>query len=191
MSHLRSGFSGISVPIGADGSSHSNITNNITITNENKKEGVEEVSDGIFVVYPTDPKEKERDLKQAEERLEEIKKTQANNEKIIEALNLIIEIYYSNPLYINHWLIAEADVLAKLVCTLTDSERVDITLQDASCDCGGGCCGSSTRSITAVDTIYCVKGKDIKEFRYAYPDAKKILDDSHISTKLVALELVQ
>ena len=68
MSHLRSGFSGISVPIGADGSSHNNITNNITITNENKKEGVEEVSDGIYVVYPTDPKEKERDLKQAEER---------------------------------------------------------------------------------------------------------------------------
>ena len=122
MSHLRSGFSGVSVPIGADGSSHNTITNNITIKNEKPKEGVEEVSDGI--------PNKERDLKQAEQRLEEIKKTQPDNDKIIQALNLIIETYYSNPLYVNHWVIAESQVLGKLIGILTDAERVDITLQD-------------------------------------------------------------
>ena len=182
MSHLRSGFSGVSVPIGADGSSHNTITNNITIKNEKLKEGVEEVSDGIFVVYPP----KERDLKQAEERLQEIKKTQPDNEKVIQALNLIIETYHSNPIYVNKWVIADSNVLAKLVGILSDSDRVDITLQDPSCECGG-CCGSNQKTLAAIDTIYCVKGTDTKEFRYAYPDAKKILDDSHISTKLVAL----
>ena len=171
MSHLRSGFSGVSVPIGADGSSHNTITNNITIKNEKPKEDVQEVSD----------------LKQAEERLEEIKKTQPDNEKVIHALNLIIETYYSNPLYVNHWVIAESQVLGKLIGILTDADRVDITLQDPTCSCSG-CCGSSEKSISSIDTIYCINGNETKEFRYSYPEAKKILDDAHISTKLVALE---
>ena len=183
MSHLRSGFSGVSVPIGADGSSHNTITNNITIKNEKPKEDVQEVSDGIFVVYPP----KERDLKQAEERLEEIKKTQPDNEKVIHALNLIIETYYSNPLCVNHWVIAESQVLGKLIGILTDADRVDITIQDPTCSCVG-CCGSNEKSISSIDTIYCIKGNETKEFRYSYPEAKKILDDAHISTKLVALE---
>ena len=183
MSHIRSGFNGVSVPIGSDGSSHNTINNNITIKNEKPKEGVEEVSDGIFVVYPP----KERDLKQAQERLEEIKKTQPDNEKVIQALNLIIETYYSNPLYVNHWVIAESEVLAKLIGILTGADRVDITIQDPTCSCAG-CCGSDEKTIATIDTIYVNTGNDTKEFRYSYPEAKKILDDAHISTKLVALE---
>lgn len=179
MSHLRSGLCGVSVPIGADGSSHNTINNNITIKKESK--GVEEVSDGVFVVYP-----EERDVKQAEARLEEIKKTQPDNEKVIQALSLIVETYYSNPLFVNHWVIAENDVLAKLIGILTGGERVDITLTDPTCICDG-CCGRSDKTIQTIDTIYVIKGADVKEFRYSYPEAKKILDDSHISTKLVAL----
>ena len=183
MSHLRSGLCGVSVPIGSDGSSHNTINNNITIKNEKAKEGVEEVSDGIYVVYPN----KERDIKTAEERLEEIKKTQPDNSKIIEALNLIVEVYYSNPLYINKWVVADVNVLSKLIGILTDATRVDVTLQDPTCSCGG-CCTGDSKTISTIDTIYVIKGDDTKEFRYSYPEAKKILDDAHISTKLVALE---
>ena len=182
MSHLRSGLCGVSVPIGSDGSSHNTINNNITIKNEKAKEGVEEVSDGIYVVYPN----KERDIKAAEERLEAIKKTQPDNTKIIQALNLIVEVYYSNPLYINKWVVADVNVLSKLVGILTDSERVDITLQDPTCSCGG-CCGKDSQTLSTIDTIYVIKGEETKEFRYSYPEAKKILDDAHISTKLVAM----
>lgn len=189
MSHLRSGLCGVSVPIGSDGSSHNTINNNITIKNEKKttekKEGVEEVSEGIYVVYP--PQQQERDIKSAEARLEEIKKTQPDNQKIIEALNLIVEVYYSNPLYINKWVIADVNVLSKLIGILTDTERVDITLQDPTCACGG-CCGGDSQTISTIDTIYVIKGEDTREFRYSYPEAKKILDDAHISTKLVTLE---
>ena len=183
MSHLRSGFSGVIVPIGADGSSHNTITNNITIKHDIPKEGVQEVSDGIYVVYP----EKDRDIKEAEERLNEIKKTQPDNEKLILALSMIIEMYYNNPLYINKWVVAESDVLAKLVGALTGADRVDITITDPSCVCSG-CCGSSDKTIAAIDTIYVVKDNNTLEFRYSYPNAKMILDECHISTKLVALE---
>ena len=186
MSHLRSNFNGVSVPIGTDGSSHNTINNNITISNDKtEKSGVEEVSDGIYVVYPN----KERDIKDAEARLEEIKKVQPDNEKVIEALNLIIEMYHSNPLYINKWVIADSQILAKIIGVLSNAERVDITLSDPSCECGG-CCGSSEKTIASIDTIYVVRGEDVKEFRYSYPEAKKILDNAHVSTKLVALESV-
>ena len=60
MSHVRSAFSGVSVPVGSDNSQHQ-ITNNINITNKtDKKEGVEEVSEGIYVVYPNSTNEKTR-----------------------------------------------------------------------------------------------------------------------------------
>lgn len=199
MSHLRSGFSGVSVPIGADGSSHNTITNNITMQvplRSSKLEcgtgtsgtqgtgtGVQEVSDGVYVVYP-EHEQQGRDVKEAEDRLNEIKKTQPDSERLIEALNMIIEMYYNNPLYINKWVVAESDVLAKLIGALTDAERVDITITDPTCACVG-CCGSSDTTIATIDTIYVVKGGDTMEFRYSYPGAKKILDDCHISTRLL------
>lgn len=215
MSHLRSGFSGVSVPIGADGSSHNTITNNITmqvpctqgtcvtpkcasplrssklecgteaqrVSGTETGTGVQEVSDGVYVVYP-EHEQQGRDVKEAEDRLNEIKKTQPDSERLIEALNMIIEMYYNNPLYINKWVVAESDVLAKLIGALTDAERVDITITDPTCACVG-CCGSSDTTIATIDTIYVVKGGDTMEFRYSYPGAKKILDDCHISTRLL------
>ena len=83
MSHIRSGFNGVSVPIGSAGSSHNTITNNVIINKEKeKKEGVEEVSEGIYVVYPPNPTQ-ERDLKSAQDRLNEIKAAQPNNDRLI------------------------------------------------------------------------------------------------------------
>ena len=58
MSHIRSAFCGVNVPIGSDASSKTTntINNNVII---NKKEetsyegdNVREVSDGVYVVYP-------------------------------------------------------------------------------------------------------------------------------------------
>lgn len=185
MSHLRSGFCAVSVPIGSEAAAHNTINNNITIKNEKNKDDVEEISEGIYVVYPN-AADKERDIKDAEIRLEDIRKTQPDNEKLIQALSLIIEIYYSNPFYINHWLVADSNVLAKLIGILTGADRVDITLQDPTCECT--CCGrNKDKTIAIIDTIYAIKNNDVKEVRYAYPEVKKVLDDSHISTKLVTL----
>ena len=196
MSHLRSGFSGVSVPIGADGSSHNNITNNVVIKTESKEkikaDNVKEVSDGVFVVY-NDKKTEEanpyanlnsRNLETAQARLDQIKAQQPDNEKIIKALSLIIDIMYNNPLYINRFIVAQLSCLQELVKILTDADEVEITLQDPTCDCG--CCGSNDK-IATIDSIYVKKNNSVVEFKYYYAEAKQILENNHISMKLVAL----
>ena len=196
MSHLRSGFSGVSVPIGADGSSHNNITNNVVIKTESKEkikaDNVKEVSDGVFVVY-NDKKTEEanpyanlnsRNLETAQARLDQIKAQQPDNEKIIKALSLIIDIMYNNPLYVNRFIVAQLSCLQELVKILTDADEVEITLQDPTCDCG--CCGNNDK-IATIDSIYVKKNNSVVEFKYYYAEAKQILESNHISMKLVAL----
>ena len=196
MSHLRSGFSGVSVPIGADGSSHNNITNNVVIRTESKEkikaDNVKEVSDGVFVVY-NDKKTEEanpyanlnsRNLETAQARLDQIKAQQPDNEKIIKALSLIIDIMYNNPLYVNRFIVAQLSCLQELVKILTDADEVEITLQDPTCDCG--CCGNNDK-IATIDSIYVKKNNSVVEFKYYYAEAKQILESNHISMKLVAL----
>ena len=196
MSHLRSGFSGVSVPIGADGSSHNNITNNVVIKTESKErlntDNVKEVSDGVFVVY-SDKKTEEtnpyanlnsRNLETAQARLDQIKAQQPDNEKIIKALSLIIDIMYNNPLYVNRFIVAQLSCLQELVKILTDADEVEITLQDPTCDCG--CCGNNDK-IATIDSIYVKKNNSVVEFKYYYAEAKQILESNHISMKLVAL----
>ena len=196
MSHLRSGFSGVSVPIGADGSSHNNITNNVVIKTESKErlntDNVKEVSDGVFVVY-NDKKTEEanpyanlnsRYLETAQARLDQMKAQQPDNEKIIKALSLIIDIMYNNPLYVNRFIVAQLSCLQELVKILTDADEVEITLQDPTCDCG--CCGNNDK-IATIDSIYVKKNNSVVEFKYYYAEAKQILESNHISMKLVAL----
>lgn len=198
MSHLRSGFSGVSVPIGADGSSHNQITNNVVIKTQSKEklpDDVKEVSDGVYVVYPNKKSEENQDsnpyanlnsrnIETAQARLEQIKAQQPDNEKVIRALSLIIDILYNNPLYINRYIVAEASCLKELVKILTDADDVDITIQDPACECG--CTGSSSR-VATIDSIYVKKNNNVVEFKYAYAEAKQILESNHISMKLVAL----
>lgn len=198
MSHLRSGFSGVSVPIGADGSSHNQITNNVVIKTQSKEklpDDVKEVSDGVYVVYPNKKSEENQDsnpyanlnsrnIETAQARLEQIKAQQPDNEKVIRALSLIIDILYNNPLYINRYIVAEASCLKELVKILTDADDVDITIQDPACECG--CTGSSSK-VATIDSIYVKKNNNVVEFKYAYAEAKQILESNHISMKLVAL----
>lgn len=188
MSHIRSGFSGVNVPIGSDGSSHNTITNNVIINKEKeaKKEGVEEVSEGIYVVYPPNPNQ-ERDLKSAQDRLNEIKEAQPDNDRLIKALSLIVDMLYNNPMYVNKWVVSEMETLKELIRLLTDAEDVQVTTTDPACDCGG-CCGKSSAYIMTIDSIYLRYDDVIKEFRYCCPAAKQILENCHISTKLVVVK---
>ena len=195
MSHIRSGLSGVSVPIGADGSSHNNITNNVVIRTESKERfkesNAKEVSDGVYVVYQDgkSPQEEnpyntlnKRDLETAQARLDEIRNTQPNNESLIKALSLIIDILYNNPLYVNKFIVAQIDTLSELVRILTEADSVEITVLDPSCDC----CGNS--KMAAIDSIYVKKNNNVLEFKYCYVEAKQILESNHISMNLVALK---
>ena len=182
MSHIRSGLSGVSVPIGADGSSHNNITNNVVIRTESKERfkesNAKEVSDGVYVVYQDgkSPQEEnpyntlsKRDLETAQARLDEIRNTQPNNES-------------NNPLYVNKFIVAQIDTLSELVRILTEADSVEITVLDPSCDC----CGNS--KMAAIDSIYVKKNNNVLEFKYCYVEAKQILESNHISMNLVALK---
>ena len=155
-------------------------------------DNVKEVSDGVFVVY-NDKKTEEanpyanlnsRNLETAQARLDQIKAQQPDNEKIIKALSLIIDIMYNNPLYINRFIVAQLSCLQELVKILTDADEVEITLQDPTCDCG--CCGNNDK-IATIDSIYVKKNNSVVEFKYYYAEAKQILESNHISMKLVAL----
>ena len=157
-----------------------------------KADNVKEVSDGVFVVY-NDKKTEEanpyanlnsRNLETAQARLDQIKAQQPDNEKIIKALSLIIDIMYNNPLYVNRFIVAQLSCLQELVKILTDADEVEITLQDPTCDCG--CCGSNDK-IATIDSIYVKKNNSVVEFKYYYAEAKQILENNHISMKLVAL----
>jgi hypothetical protein len=188
MSHVRSAFSGVSVPVGSDNSAHQ-ITNNnnIQITNV-KKEGVEEVSDGIYVVYPNTPEktEKERDIQSATDRLNELKAQVPEDKSLIEALSLIVDLLYDNPLYNNKYVICQQAVLSKLIQLLTKAYEVQITVSDPTCDCG--CLGSSNVVISSIDSIYIRESETsdvLTEFRYYYANAKVFLETNHISTKFV------
>ena len=181
MSHLRSGFAGVSVPIGADGSSHNTITNNVVINKTDKKpdkDGVKEVRANPYKNL------NERNLETAEARLQEVKRQQPDNEKLIKALSIIIDILYNNPLYVNRFVVAQIDTLKELIKLLTDADSIDITLADPTCDCG--CCGTNT-NIATIDSIYVSKNNSVLEFKYVYAEAKQILEQHHISMKLVAL----
>ena len=114
----------------------------------------------------------------------EIKAQQPENEKLIQALSLIIDMLYNNPVYVNKLVVPELENLRQLVKLLTDADEVDITLADPTCECG--CSGNSSK-LSRVDSIYVKKGTSILEFKYAYAEAKQILESNHISTKWVAL----
>lgn len=196
MSHVRSAFSGVSVPVGSDNSAHQ-ITNNnnIQITNVKKEgvltsgTGVEEVSDGIYVVYPTSgtsATEKERDIQSATDRLNELKAQVPEDKSLIEALSLIVDLLYDNPLYNNKYVICQQAVLSKLIQLLTKAYEVQITVSDPTCDCG--CFGSSNVVISSIDSIYIRESETsdvLTEFRYYYANAKVFLETNHISTKFV------
>ncbi len=195
MTHLRGSSGLVSVPISSDSTSKNtnSITNNVVIKTDKPRkdigintdtQDVKEISDGVYVVYPKG-ETKERDIESANERLEQIKAQQPENTKLIEALSMIIDILYNNPLLINKFIIPSSSCLNKLVELLTDADSVEITINDATCDCS---CITSKVSIAAVDSIYVSKDGAVNDFRYYYTTAKQILEANHISTKYMLVD---
>ena len=101
-------------------------------------------------------------------------------DNVIEALSVLLLIIENNPLIINKFIVASAEDLAQLIKLLTGADSVQInTSNDIDCQC------ITSGSYRTVDKIYVVKGNETSNFKYSYPDANKILDDHHVSVKLV------
>ena len=114
----------------------------------------------------------------AESRINELTTQIQDQEKIVQALSLIIELLESNPLIINKYVIAKAETLEELITLLTGADSVEILTSDIECGC------NPSKAVAPVERIYVTKGGDIKQLKYDFPEALRMLETHRISTKL-------
>ena len=114
----------------------------------------------------------------AESRINELTTQIQDQEKIVQALSLIIELLESNPLIINKYVIAKAETLEELITLLTGADSVEILTSDIECGC------NPSKAVAPVERIYVTKGGDIKQLKYDFPEALRMLETHKISTKL-------
>ena len=156
----------------------------------------EELSD-VVIVEPTkvhyDDKEvnpyanlptKTRELSSVEDIRNDFNQLQAlvkQKEDIAKALSIMLNLVENNPLIVNKCIVAPSDILAELIKLLTSADEVKLNYaleDDVGCTCGAV-------KFLAIDKIYVVKDGQTQVLKYSYPDAIKLLDDHHISYKLV------
>ena len=122
----------------------------------------------------------ERSVETAKESLSELQEIIHSKDNIINAYSLMLDIVENNPLIVNRYVVADINNLTELISYLTEAERVDIQeALDVDCSCVGG------PKYVPVDKIYITKNGETLNFKYSFPDANKILDEHHISVKLV------
>ena len=97
----------------------------------------------------------------------------------IEVLKLIIEIQQSNPLVVNKYIIADYEVLERMISLLCNAEAVQIDAEDL----GSGC--MTKHVYRKVESIYVTVGGKTLNLKYDFPAVMKTLKDLHISTKFV------
>ena len=98
----------------------------------------------------------------------------------INVLKLIIEIQHSNPFIINKYIVADDEILCKMVGLLCNAREVHLDADDL----GGGCLGKKT--YRKVNSIYIVnENGETLNLKYDYPAVMKTLKDLHISVKYV------
>ena len=103
----------------------------------------------------------------------------ADLKRQIEVLKLIIEIQQSNPLVVNKYIIADDEVLERMISLLCNAESVQIDAEDV----GAGC--MTKHVYRKVESIYVTVGGKTLNLKYDFPAVMKTLKDLHISTKFV------
>lgn len=173
---------------------------NLTVHSDKAVESSEEVQDRgalpkaeeVIPVYPSTfnadnpyenlktgvPKLDQDGTFTAESRINELTTQIQDQEKIVQALSLIIELLESNPLIINKYVIAKAETLEELITLLTGADSVEILTSDIECGC------NPSKAVAPVERIYVTKGGDIKQLKYDFPEALRMLETHKISTKL-------
>lgn len=129
----------------------------------------------VLAAYPVDVNPYESKI---DDTVETLQQTLNSKDSMINALSLIIEILENNPIIVNKWVIADDETLKQLITYLTGADEVDIEIGDFDCGCTG------TKYVN-VQSIYVIKDGQAQNFKYACPDACRILDNHRISTELV------
>lgn len=128
---------------------------------------------------PIKPVVKERTIETAKESLEEFRTMIKEQNSLIEALSLILDIYERNPLIINKCIIAEEEELSRLLFLLTNAEQIEMVKTDpeTGCMCKPG-------KFTYINKIMIRKNGNTYNFKYSFPNVIQLLENRHISYKI-------
>ena len=97
----------------------------------------------------------------------------------IEVLKIIIDILHSNPLVVNKYIIADDELLVRMIALLCNASEVNLDADDL----GKGCL---TKNVyRKINSIYVVVNGETLNMKYDCPTVMKTLKDLHISTKYV------
>ena len=123
---------------------------------------------------------KERSIESAMQNLDEMNEIVKDKNCLIQALALIIDIYESNPLIINKFIVAEEKELARLITLLTGADEVEFIKKDdeTGCTC-------KVKDYSVVQKIMIRKNDELINFKYSFPSCVRLLDNRHISYKIV------
>ena len=105
-------------------------------------------------------------------------------DRYVEALNIIINIIKSNPLIVNKFVIAEYQLLLKLIQLLTNADEVQIVEKEID----PGCVCSCTDPVLLIDKIYVIKNNQSYIFKQTYTNAVRLLDEHKISIKMTIMK---
>lgn len=76
-----------------------------------------------------------RDLASAQDTVDDINKLMTEKDNMIKALAIIIDLFQSNPLIINRFVVANIETLTELLRLLSGANSVNIELSDVECTC--------------------------------------------------------
>ena len=153
----------------------------VVMTNEHRKlEPNEQLLDkGISDAVENDTIV-ERDIETAKKNVEEMYRIVKNKDNLIEALSLILDMYETNPLIVNKLIIPNEEELTRLLFLLTQADEIELVKTDNEVGC---LCKPS--KLTVIKKIMVKKGEELYAFKYSFPNACQLLDNRHISYKLV------
>lgn len=121
---------------------------------------------------------KERDISSANAQLEELQKLTSDQKNLIDALNIMLDMYENNPLIINKYVVGKYSSLKKLIKLLTSSDKVEINYIDAEINCG------CKPKYFIINKIIITKNNETFNLKYNFPDVIQFLDQHKISYKI-------
>lgn len=80
-------------------------------------------------------------------------------------LEMLVEMYETNPLKINSYVVCKSSLLINMIKLLTECEKVDLVIDDSDVGCG---CSASSAKILKIDKILVTKDDKTEELKYCY-----------------------
>ena len=97
-------------------------------------------------------------------------------------LEMIVQMYETNPLKVNSYIVCDNKLLMNMIKLLTECDKVELVLDDSDVGCG---CTSSSSKFNKVAKILITKDGKTEDFKYCYNDIYSQFVKYGLSLKLV------